>query len=290
MSALGSQNKAGLAEGNINYIVRLCSVRLHFSSFLPRQFDVCKASYRPRAIARGGDPRAVLGPVTTLYHNVASLLRSAQHDHDALYYGPTEDEDYDSMYKKVVWPAPPPPSEWLQYEGDQGHQQKFHVSSSGFGHQNQYVDKPLSWMREAARGDVSTLPNVSADREHEMAIAKCAWDARMAHRATRPLVRSKGIAERARSFERREDRSGEEKSSLPGSRRGSFSRSSSKADQYWKAAVDQDVGNRPGSRAAAAALDTMGRVDTSQWEQRIKVSVQCPRFYLNSLSDARDGR
>ena len=107
----------------------------------------------------------------------------------------------------------------------------------------------------------------------------------MAHHNYRSGSRgSSNIRERARSFERGNQRDLTGGGSLPGSRRGSFSGSRSasamavgssaaKMDRFWQQTLDSGgVEDRPPSRTDhdVRRWQSVGRLDTSEWEDKIR--------------------
>ena len=107
----------------------------------------------------------------------------------------------------------------------------------------QQVDQPHKWLQQ---GEAVEAPN--------------------GHRVSRSRSKSKNIMERARSFER-----AAAESSRPASRNGSHHRSpsanKSNMEEMWMSQLE-----RPGSRTDVDSrrFDEIGRVQTTEWEQRIK--------------------
>jgi len=154
---------------------------------------------------------------------------------------------YDSdQGRKVIWPAPANGrvSE-KQTETIKTFQNTFKQANTVTSGVQQQVDQPHKWLQQQN--------NVSEERGS-------------GQRVSRSRSRSKNILDRARSFER-----AAAESSRPGSRNGSHHRSPSanrgQMEELWK-----DVLERPGSRTDVDSrrFDEIGRVQTSDWEMRIK--------------------
>ena len=112
------------------------------------------------------------------------------------------------------------------------------------------VDHPLKWLLQSEAGEAS--------------------GAGAGHRVSRSRSKSRNIMERARSFER-----AAAESSRPASRNGSQHRSPSthkgNMEEMWMSQFE-----RPGSRTDVDSrrFDEIGRVQTTDWEQRIKGSME----------------
>ena len=134
------------------------------------------------------------------------------------------------------------------------------------------IDKPMEWIKNKGQNKKPGL----LTSEYEMEIAKRSWDAHLSNNRSRSATRSKDIMERAKSFERKAKEVNGGRTSLPGSRRGSFSgnknglmKSPSAASNsaFWKqtleATKDGDVNRR---------WNSVGKLDVSEWEAKSKVN------------------
>lgn len=143
---------------------------------------------------------------------------------------------------------------------------------------NEHIDKPLSWIQSVANSHERVE---SKEREYEMDIQKRTWDVHLGNnRLSRS--KSKSILDRAKSYERSTMNANEVSMSLPGSRRGSFSRrvqspsmngriGRNQNDNFWQTAVDGSD-SRPHSRTDhdSRKWSSVGKLNTSDWEEKIR--------------------
>ena len=187
---------------------------------------------------------------------------------------------WDKNYKKVVWPAQK--VDQVAKEQESGHKLQHHdLANEG---QEQPADKPMAWMKNVATSDHHLQSTTEA---MELEIQKRLWDATTGRRQSRSRSRSKNIMERARSFERAAAEAAAGQTSANHSRAPSRQGSSSNVPQmtrmsrhrqrspsaghqmaeFWQHEV-QATTSRPSSRAGRER--SVGRVDTSQWENQAK--------------------
>lgn len=200
----------------------------------------------------------------------------------------------DKNFKKVVWPN----IQKVDQHGEHQHQalQKNRhthdqLSASSQGGCNGQADKPMAWMKNVAASEHHLQSTTEA---MELEIQKRLWDATTGRRQSRSRSRSKNIMDRARSFER----AAAEAAATPGSannsrapsRQGSTSnvpggrmsrprqRSPSAGGrqmaEFWQQEVVQASNSRPSSRAGRER--SVGRVDTTPWENTVKPHVLPP--------------
>ena len=111
-----------------------------------------------------------------------------------------------------------------------------------------------------------------------MELQKRSWDVHMSNRVSRAASRASNaanaVAERAKSYEKRTTQQTNTMTSLPGSRRGSFS-SGLKRSPSWIIKAD---GSRPPSRTdqETRRWASVGRLDVTPWEERIRKQQHTP--------------
>ncbi|TRY63735.1 hypothetical protein TCAL_02063 [Tigriopus californicus] len=181
-----------------------------------------------------------------------------------------QEYDEDPQVRKVLWPA-----NYNIYQPEMAAADPLNVHTPQI---NEHIDKPLSWIQSVANSHERVE---SKEREYEMDIQKRTWDV---HLANNRLSRSKSrsILDRAKSYERSTMNANEVSMSLPGSRRGSFSRripspamngriGQNQNDNFWQTAVD-GADSRPQSRTDhdSRKWSSVGKLNTSDWEEKIR--------------------
>ena len=147
----------------------------------------------------------------------------------------------------VVWPAQQQQRQRQAADSIKTFQNAFKQATGGqVQTQPQQLDQPHRWLNQGEEAGAG------------------------GHRVSRSRSKSKNIMERARSFER-----AAAESSRPGSRCGSHQRSPSthrgQLEEMWMTQCE-----RPASRTDVDSrrFDEIGRVQTTDWEQRIKGSTE----------------
>merc|ERR1712106_178207 len=189
------------------------------------------------------------------YFTCAVSVQHKKHDFETSSAYSASDSEH---ARKVVWPANQSKLEKQTVDTSKTFQNAFKQATG-------QVDQPHKWLQKSEHDEL------------EKKIEKASFEMRQgAHRMSRSNSRSKNIMDRARSFERAAaDSRG---NSRPASRTGSIAsrhRSPSgnrgQVDEMWMNQLE-----RPGSRTDVDSrrFGEIGKVLTSDWEERIKGSTE----------------